>query len=224
MNAESARTRILLLHGGLILALFLAQFVLPAYHHGVLARIMVLAAYAMGYNILFGYTGLLSLGHAMFFAAGLYGAGLTVYHLGWPVPLAFLAGLAAGGLLAVVIGFLALILYRQIAVAFMANPGLNGLILGVLAIGILLALRQVFRLFREVRWVNALNAGRAEEAAPPVLLAPVAAILGEGGTRRSISTLTLRALLDSRREKLQRSAATPAKSGPSPSPQAPESP
>ena len=35
----------------------------------------------MGYNMLFGYAGLLSLGHAMFFAAGLYGAGLAVYHL-----------------------------------------------------------------------------------------------------------------------------------------------
>jgi branched-chain amino acid transport system permease protein len=42
----------------------------------------VLAVFAMGYNLLFGYTGLLSLGHAMFFSAGLYGAGLTVYHLG----------------------------------------------------------------------------------------------------------------------------------------------
>ena len=39
---------------------------------------MVLAVFAMGYNLLFGYAGLLSLGHAMFFAAGLYGAGLTM--------------------------------------------------------------------------------------------------------------------------------------------------
>ena len=51
------------------------NFVLPDYHHGVLARVMVLAVFAMGYNLLFGYAGLLSLGHAMFFAAGLYGAG-----------------------------------------------------------------------------------------------------------------------------------------------------
>ena len=44
---------------------------------------MVLASFALGYNILFGYTGLLSLGHAMFFAAGMYGTGLTVYYLGF---------------------------------------------------------------------------------------------------------------------------------------------
>ena len=42
---------------------------------------MVLATFAVGYNIAFGYTGLLSLGHAMFFAAGLYGAGMTAHFL-----------------------------------------------------------------------------------------------------------------------------------------------
>ena len=49
---------------------------------------MVLAVFAMGYNLLFGYVGLLSLGHAMFFSAGLYGAGLAMVHLGWGVPAA----------------------------------------------------------------------------------------------------------------------------------------
>jgi branched-chain amino acid transport system permease protein len=116
MNAASSGRKTALLHGGVIAALFLAQFVLPDYHHGVLARIMVLATYAIGYNLLFGYTGLLSLGHAMFFAAGLYGAGLTVYHLDWPVPAAFMAGLAAGAALSVVVGFLSL---RTTGVAFM---------------------------------------------------------------------------------------------------------
>ena len=66
----STARKVLLLHGGLLVLLFVLQFVLPAYHHGNLARIMVLASYAIGYNILFGYTGLLSLGHALFFAAG----------------------------------------------------------------------------------------------------------------------------------------------------------
>ncbi|WP_192178235.1 branched-chain amino acid ABC transporter permease [Mesorhizobium amorphae] len=104
------------LHLGVIALLFALSFVLPDYHHGLLARIMVLAVFAMGYNMLFGYVGLLSLGHAMFFSAGLYGAGLTVYHLGWNVPAAFAAGLACGALLALVIGLLAL---RTTGVAFM---------------------------------------------------------------------------------------------------------
>ena len=80
----------------MIALLFALNFVLPDYHHGVLARVMVLAVFAMGYNLLFGYAGLLSLGHAMFFAAGLYGAGLTVYHLGWGMAAGFAAGLVCG--------------------------------------------------------------------------------------------------------------------------------
>ena len=54
-------------------------------------------------------------------------------------------------------GFLVFILYRPILRAFVANPGLNGLILFALFIGIVLAIRQVWRLFREVRWVNRLH-------------------------------------------------------------------
>ena len=97
----------------------------------------------------------------------------------------------------VLLGFVAFILQRQIMVAFMANPGLNGLILGVLAIGVVLALRQVALLFPEVRWVNALSAGDGAAVRQPALLAPVALILGEGLARRSISALTLKAVLDS---------------------------
>ncbi|MER9563563.1 branched-chain amino acid ABC transporter permease [Mesorhizobium sp. M0571] len=104
------------LHLGVIALLFALSFVLPEYHHGLLARIMVLAVFAMGYNLLFGYVGLLSLGHAMFFSAGLYGAGLAIIHLGWSVPAAFATGLACGALLALVIGLLAL---RTSGVAFM---------------------------------------------------------------------------------------------------------
>ncbi len=114
--SEASPKKAYALHLGVIALLFALSFVLPDYHHGLLARIMVLAVFAMGYNMLFGYVGLLSLGHAMFFAAGLYGAGLSVIHLGWSVPLAFLVGIACGALLSLVIGLLAL---RTTGVAFM---------------------------------------------------------------------------------------------------------
>ena len=94
-------------------------------------------------------------------------------------------------------GFVVLILHRQILVAFMANPGLNSLILGVLFMGVVLSLRQVARLFPEIRWVNAQQLGERGGVRDPVLLAPVALILGEGLARRAISALTLRAVLDS---------------------------
>ena len=83
-----------------------------------------------------------------------------------------------------------IVLYKQIWVAFIANPGLNGLIIGVLLIGILLAFRQVIRLFPEVPGSTASASpipGLAVER-PPVLLAPMAAILGDRVGRMAIST------------------------------------
>ena len=59
----------------------------------------------------------------------------------------------------VIVGFVTAILYRQISTAFVTNPGLNGLILGVLAVGIILVFLQVISLFREVKWVNTFRAG-----------------------------------------------------------------
>ena len=106
----------LALHLGVIALLLAVQFVLPPYHHTNVARIMVLATFAIGYNILFGYTGLLSLGHAMFFAAGLYGAGLTVYYLEFGVLHAFAMGILMSLLLALAVGLVAL---RTTGVSFL---------------------------------------------------------------------------------------------------------
>ena len=92
------------------------------------------------------------------------------------------------------------VLYKQIIQAFFANPGLNALIGVVLLIGIVLAFRQVIRLYPEVAWVN--NFRIADPglaiARHPTLLAPMAAILGGERTgRMSISQQTMRHLLDS---------------------------
>ncbi|HKL66018.1 MAG TPA: branched-chain amino acid ABC transporter permease [Roseovarius sp.] len=108
--------RMLALHLGLLAVLLALHFVLSAYHHGNLARVMVLASYAIGYNLLFGYAGLLSLGHALFFASGMYGAGLLVQHGGATAGIAMLAGTAAA---AVVSAALALVALRTRGVAFM---------------------------------------------------------------------------------------------------------
>ena len=97
----------------------------------------------------------------------------------------------------ILVGFIGLILYKKIGTAFMANPGLNGLIFGVLVVGIAMGIRQVFRLFREVRWVNALPRGMANQVKPPVLLAPMATLLGDQPPSRGMSTVTLRVILDS---------------------------
>ena len=91
------------------------------------------------------------------------------------------------------------VLSKQIWVAFLANPGLNALIIGVLLIGIALAFRQVVRLFPEVNWVNGFrlaDPGLAVER-PPVLLAPMAAILSDRIGRMAISQQMMRGILDS---------------------------
>ena len=94
----------------------------------------------------------------------------------------------------VIVGFIAAILYRQISSAFQTNPGLNGLILGVLTVGILLAFAQVVRLFREIRWVNSFRAG--SETREPVLLAPMKALLSRS-TTMSLTTSSMTTMLDS---------------------------
>ena len=99
-----------------------------------------------------------------------------------------------------ILGFLvAVILYKQIWAAFLANPGLNALIICVLLIGIILSYRQVIRLFPEVAWVNSFRLADPGlvSARPPVLLAPMAAILGDRAGRMAISAQTMRGLLDS---------------------------
>lgn len=105
-----------MLHIGVVLILFVFQYILPPYHHTNFARIMVLAVFAMGYNVAFGYTGLLSLGHALFFATGLYATGLLIQLAEWTALPALLMAPVAGGVMAVIIGLLAL---RTTGVAFM---------------------------------------------------------------------------------------------------------
>lgn len=110
------KDRALVLHLCLIALLVAGQWLLPDYHHNNLAKVMVLSVYAMGYNIAYGYTGLLSLGHALFFAAGLYATALLVTLAGWSAGASVLAGLMAGAGVAALVGMLAL---RTVGVAFM---------------------------------------------------------------------------------------------------------
>ncbi len=92
--------------------------------------------------------------------------------------------------------FLAFVLQKEILRAFFANPGLNGVILGVLAVGIVLAIREVVRLYPEVAWVN----GRTDPASAtdrqPILLAPLAK-LDTGAAVTPLATSTWRAVMDS---------------------------
>jgi hypothetical protein len=96
-------------------------------------------------------------------------------------------------------GLVTFLLLKQIEVAFMANPGLNSLIIFVLLVGIALSVRQVIRLYPEISWVNNFrlaDPGLAVDR-PPVLLAPMATILGSRIGRMAMSAQLMRGILDS---------------------------
>ena len=82
--------------------------------------------------------------------------------------------------------------------AFMANAPLNGLIVGVLVIGVIYNFRQVLMLYPEVAWIEGFqqNGTPLSELQPPKLLAPMATMVGDHKDRLSLSTLAMRSLLD----------------------------
>jgi hypothetical protein len=94
----------------------------------------------------------------------------------------------------------------QIRASFMANPGLNGLIIGVLLIGIVYAFRQVLRLYPEINWVNNFrisDPGITTDKTTPVLLAPMATMLRDRTGHLSLATGAMRSLLDSVASRLE---------------------
>ncbi|MBP1205758.1 branched-chain amino acid transport system permease protein [Duganella sp. 1411] len=73
-----------------------------------LAKLLCFALFASAFNLLIGFTGLLSFGHAAFFGGAGYVAGNALKAWGWPVELGMLAGLAAGAAIGLVMGALAI--------------------------------------------------------------------------------------------------------------------
>jgi hypothetical protein len=117
-------------------------------------------------------------------------------------PLVHLVHMAVFTLLVAVI---AAVLFPNIKNAFMANAGLNGLIVVTLLFGALYAYRMVWRLFPEVEWLNSFKVGQGNEQSPPLLLAPMSTILGDASGRTVLSPQTMRSLLDSLASRLDES-------------------
>lgn len=118
-------------------------------------RVMILAIFAMGYNILFGRTGLLSFGHAAFYATGGYGVALCSLHLTTHPVAGIVAGIVAAALLALIIGFFCVrhteIYFAMLTLAFGmmvfslmwnlreitgGDDGLSGIMRGSLSLGL----------------------------------------------------------------------------------------
>jgi branched-chain amino acid transport system permease protein len=93
--------------GVVLLALVLLPAALNRFGRFFAAEIFTWALYAMGFNICFGMTGMLSFGHAAFFASGAYGATFAVLYLVRDPWVALAAAVVAATALATLVGFFA---------------------------------------------------------------------------------------------------------------------
>ncbi len=82
-----------------------ADHVFNAYYLDLATRIVITWIALLGYDLLAGYTGLVSFGHAMFFGLGAYASAWVLLHIAPSLPLAMLSGLAIGAIAAMVIGY-----------------------------------------------------------------------------------------------------------------------
>jgi branched-chain amino acid transport system permease protein len=90
----------------LLLILILLPFSMS--YTSLATQILIYAIFASGYNILFGYTGLVSFGHAAYFGLGAYGMGLTLCHFNFSQGTALLAGVMLATLASAIFGYLSL--------------------------------------------------------------------------------------------------------------------
>lgn len=93
---------------GMWLAFFLVLAAIPLtgdYATGLVSEVLIFAIFAMSLDLLIGYTGLLSFGHAAFFGVSAYTVAILGVHLGLSGWIGFFAGILMSALLAAVIGF-----------------------------------------------------------------------------------------------------------------------
>ena len=97
----------------------------------------------------------------------------------------------------IVVGAIIFILNEPLINAFQANVAINGLIFGVLLVGIIFLCRQTIRLVPEKNWIESLQV-QNKSRSKPVLMAPLALMLGEDTSLKnfSISAAALRSVLD----------------------------
>ncbi len=88
--------------------LFLLVFPLLMPYEALAVNILIFGLFAVGFNLLFGYTGLLSFGHAAFLGVGSYATGIAMVHGDVPWLAAIAIGVLASGLVGLLIGYLAI--------------------------------------------------------------------------------------------------------------------
>ena len=97
------RTRVLALAA--LVALAVLPWALARYQLSILTDLLVFGLFAMSLDLIMGYTGMVSFGHAAYFGLGAYGSALVLIHFDQPVPVALLAGALLAGAVALPVGW-----------------------------------------------------------------------------------------------------------------------
>jgi branched-chain amino acid transport system permease protein len=90
---------------GTIVVLAVVPWVLARYQLSILTDVLIFGLFALSLDLIMGYTGMVSFGHAAYFGLGAYGSALVLIHFGQPVPVALLAGALLAGVIAVPAGW-----------------------------------------------------------------------------------------------------------------------
>lgn len=88
-----------------LVALIALPWFAPYFYIFIVTEILIMGLFAASFNLVFGYTGMLSFGHAAFFGIGCYATAMALLHLKWPFLACLLLSIGAGAVLALVIGF-----------------------------------------------------------------------------------------------------------------------
>ena len=91
--------------GGTAVVLAVVPWVLARYQLSILTDVLIFGLFALSLDLIMGYTGMVSFGHAAYFGLGAYGSALVLIHFGQPVPVALLTGALLAGVVAVPVGW-----------------------------------------------------------------------------------------------------------------------
>lgn len=142
-----------------LIALAALPWIVSYFYIFIVTEILILGLFAASFNLIFGYTGMLSFGHAAFFGVGAYATALVLIHLQWPFLACLLVSMAAGALLSLIIGFFCVrlneVYFAMLTLAFgmmvfaiayqwrsvtNGSDGLAGFVLGSFGLGLDLTL------------------------------------------------------------------------------------
>ncbi|MCK5167359.1 MAG: hypothetical protein KAQ66_08565, partial [Rhodospirillaceae bacterium] len=87
---------------------FLATFPFIMPYEALAVNVLIFGLFALGFNMVFGYMGVLSFGHAAFFGIGSYGTGVAIVHFGISWLPAIIIGVVVAGVVAMIMGAMAI--------------------------------------------------------------------------------------------------------------------